>query len=145
MSLSRLNHTALGTRCLRFAGRVTPPPRKTRFRLLARLSRAGLVNPQGSDERFLSSRLFLLSQASCAMSVHITIEQFKTTPSYPTGRVGPGRNRAGSPWAIAPRGSHRSGLARLRHPARHVTQALRGGTPSGPRSLAEADDASGSD
>jgi hypothetical protein len=40
------------------------PPRKTRFRLLARLSRAGFVNPQGSNERFLSSSLFLLSQAS---------------------------------------------------------------------------------
>ena len=32
-----------GTGCLRFAGRVAPTPRKTRFRLLARLFRAGLV------------------------------------------------------------------------------------------------------
>ncbi len=31
------------TRCLRFAARVTPAPRKTRFRLPARLCRAGLV------------------------------------------------------------------------------------------------------
>jgi len=31
------------TRCLRFAARVTPAPRKTRFRLLAKLCRAGLV------------------------------------------------------------------------------------------------------
>ena len=31
------------TRCLRFAGRVTPPPRKTRFRLLAKLYRTGLA------------------------------------------------------------------------------------------------------
>ena len=31
------------TRCLRFAGRVAPPPRKTRFRLLATLCRAGLA------------------------------------------------------------------------------------------------------
>jgi hypothetical protein len=30
------------------------PPRKTRFRLLAKLCRAGFVHPQGSDERFLS-------------------------------------------------------------------------------------------
>jgi hypothetical protein len=30
-----------GTGCLRFAGRVTPTPRKTRFRLLARLFRTG--------------------------------------------------------------------------------------------------------
>ena len=32
-----------GTGCLRFAVRVTPTPRKTRFRLLARLFRTGLV------------------------------------------------------------------------------------------------------
>ena len=32
-----------GTGCLRFAGRVAPTPRKTRFRLLARLSRTGLI------------------------------------------------------------------------------------------------------
>src|SRR5271166_4058776 len=40
------------------------PPRKTRFRLLARLYRAGFVHPQGSNERFLSSSLVLLSQGS---------------------------------------------------------------------------------
>ena len=33
----------LCTRCLRFAGRITPPPRKTRFRLLATLYRTGLA------------------------------------------------------------------------------------------------------
>ena len=32
-----------GTGCLRFAGRVTPTPRKTRSRLLAKLFRTGLV------------------------------------------------------------------------------------------------------
>jgi hypothetical protein len=32
-----------GTRCLRFAGRIAPPPRKTRFRLPARLYRTGLA------------------------------------------------------------------------------------------------------
>ena len=31
--------------CLRFAGRVTPPPRKTRFRLLAKLYREGFSPP----------------------------------------------------------------------------------------------------
>jgi hypothetical protein len=46
---------------LRSGGR--PPPRKTRFRLLARLCRAGFVNPQGCDERFPSSSLFLPSRA----------------------------------------------------------------------------------
>ena len=40
-----------------------PPPRKTRFRLLARLCRAGFVHPQGCSERFPSSSLFLLSRA----------------------------------------------------------------------------------
>lgn len=35
-------------------GEGRPSPRKTRFRLPARLCRAGFVNPQGSDERFLS-------------------------------------------------------------------------------------------
>ena len=46
---------------LRNGGR--PPPRKTRFRLLAKLCRAGFVNPQGCNERFPSSSLFPLSRA----------------------------------------------------------------------------------
>ena len=54
--------------------------------------------------------------------------------------AGPGRLGG-----LLPRGSHRSGLAQLRHPARHVMLSLRGGTPSGPRSQPEAGDASGSD
>ena len=54
----------LGTRCLRLAAWVTPPPRKTRFRSLARRFRTGF-HPQGSNERFPSLRLhlILLSQA----------------------------------------------------------------------------------
>ena len=40
-----------------------PSPRKTRFRLLAKLCRAGFVYPQGCNERFPSSSLFLLSRA----------------------------------------------------------------------------------
>ena len=40
------------TRCLRFAGRIAPPPRKTRFRPLARLCRTGCCLLQGSNERF---------------------------------------------------------------------------------------------
>ena len=48
----------LSTRCLRFAGWITPPPRKTRFRLLARHFRTGFY-PQGSFERF-QSRLHLI-------------------------------------------------------------------------------------
>ena len=55
-----------GTRCLRFARWVTPPGRKTRFRLLARLFRVGSlahwVPPKGFfDASYIA---FLLSQAS---------------------------------------------------------------------------------
>src|SRR5271157_1615739 len=38
--------------CLRFAGVVTHPPRKTRFRLLVRLYRTGLVTRRVPSERF---------------------------------------------------------------------------------------------
>jgi len=48
-SIARPGHS-LST--LRSEGR--PSPRKTRFRLPARLCRAGFVHPQGSDERFPS-------------------------------------------------------------------------------------------
>ena len=40
----------LGTRCLRFAGWITPPPRKTRFWLLARLYQTGLL-PAGFQRK----------------------------------------------------------------------------------------------
>ena len=40
------------TRCLRFAARVAPAPRKTRFRPLAKLCRAGLVTRRVPIERF---------------------------------------------------------------------------------------------
>ena len=54
-----------GTGCLRFAGRVTPPPRKTRFRLLARLYRTGLATRRVPSKGFkaVSLHLILLSQA----------------------------------------------------------------------------------
>ena len=42
VSLEAQSH-GLGTRCLRFAGRITPPPRKTRFRLPAKLYRTGFL------------------------------------------------------------------------------------------------------
>lgn len=61
--LSGLYRTALHTRCLRFAARVTPAPRKTCFRVAANLSRAGYF-PRGSLVRFpLSLHRFLLTQA----------------------------------------------------------------------------------
>ncbi len=50
--LSRLNDTASALAVYASQSRIAPDPRKTRFRLLARLCRAGL-NPQGSNERFL--------------------------------------------------------------------------------------------
>ena len=49
MSLEAQSH-GLGTRCLRFAGGITPPPRKTRFRLPARLYRTGLI-PAGFQRK----------------------------------------------------------------------------------------------
>ncbi len=42
---------SFSTGCLRFAGWVTPPPRKTRFRLPARLYRTGFP-PAGFQKRF---------------------------------------------------------------------------------------------
>jgi hypothetical protein len=63
--ISGLNRPARDTRCLRFARRVAPPGRKTRFRLLARLYRVGStahwVPPKGFfDASYIA---FLLSQA----------------------------------------------------------------------------------
>ena len=53
-----------GTGCLRFAGRVAPTPRKTRFRLLARLSRTGLFTHRVPLKGFsMYPTSFLLSQA----------------------------------------------------------------------------------
>ena len=49
MSLEAQSHS-LGTRCLRFAGWITPPPRKTRFRLPAKLYRTGLM-PAGFQRK----------------------------------------------------------------------------------------------
>jgi hypothetical protein len=67
--LSRLNHTAsaLAAGTMRsmvgFAGRVAPTPRKTRFRLLARLFRTGLVTRRVPLKGFtLYPTLILLSQ-----------------------------------------------------------------------------------
>ena len=50
------------TRCLRFAGWITPPPRKTRFRRLANLTGRDWL-PAGS-QRKVSGHPILLSQAS---------------------------------------------------------------------------------
>jgi hypothetical protein len=59
MSISGLDSTALG---LRFAVRVAPPTQDS-LTAAGQLCRAGFVNPQGRDERFLCSSHFLLSRA----------------------------------------------------------------------------------
>lgn len=51
------------TRCLRFAARVSPPPRKTCFRLEPSFAGRGL-NPQGCSPKFQLLHRFLLGQAS---------------------------------------------------------------------------------
>ena len=64
-----------GTRCLRFAGRVTPTPRKTRFRLLARLYRAGLVTrrvPSKGFKVYPTSILLSQVQRSARTSLVLT-------------------------------------------------------------------------
>jgi len=52
----------LGTGCLRFVRWVTPPGRKTRFRLLAKLYRVGLATHRIPTKGFRDN-LFLLPQA----------------------------------------------------------------------------------
>jgi hypothetical protein len=51
------------TRCLRFAGWVTPPPRKTRFRMAGQPCPGGSGYPPGPNEKF-QVIFILLSQAS---------------------------------------------------------------------------------
>ena len=58
-----------GTGCLRFAGRVAPPPRKTRFRLLA--SSTGRAWLPAGFHRKVSSFGYPPLPASCEMSVHL--------------------------------------------------------------------------
>ncbi len=64
-----------GTGCLPFADRVAPTPRKTRFRLLARLFRTGLVTRRVPTKGFeLYLHLILLSQVRrSARTAYITL------------------------------------------------------------------------
>ena len=55
-----------GTGCLRFAGRVAPTPRKTRFRLLARLFRTGLITRRVRTKGF--KRCVLASSSPSQLS-----------------------------------------------------------------------------
>jgi len=83
-----LSHGLL-TRCLRFAGWVAPPPRKTRFQLAANLRWAGLRTRWSTSEGFamlqtMSSFLLLQAWPGATKAV---------TPAHP--RIG--RFRCGSP------------------------------------------------
>ena len=49
-----------GTGCLRFAGRVAPTPRKTRFRLLAKLFRTGLTTRRVPSKGFTAYPTWIL-------------------------------------------------------------------------------------
>jgi hypothetical protein len=62
----RARSQSLGTGCLRFAVRITPPHARLASGCLAEPGRAGFVDPQGDDERSPSSSLFLLSRAFLA-------------------------------------------------------------------------------
>jgi hypothetical protein len=63
----------LSTRCLRFAGRVDATPRKTRFRLVANLCRAGLNEPAGFRVKFQPClHGVLLTQASPG-AIHVKV------------------------------------------------------------------------
>ena len=73
------------TRCLRFAARVTPAPRKTRFRPLARLYRTGLVTRRVPTKGF-------------------RVTSLPPFPSFPGARSCPAR-RAGRCAAAPPRPS----------------------------------------
>src|SRR5262249_15339303 len=71
------------TRCLRFAGWVTPPRRKTRFQPLVRRYWTGSL-PQGSNGRFQSAslHLILLPQALLgAITSSVAAQARATTPS----------------------------------------------------------------
>ena len=96
----------IGTRCLRFAPWVTPKDARLASGCWPALP-DGIGCPQGSYERFprCSLHRFPLSQASWRK------------PGRPGGY---------------PQGSHRSGLAQLRHPARQPAVRLCGAHPEAP-------------
>ena len=58
--LSGLNRTAHRARCLRFAARVTPRPRKTRFSGADQASGAGLVTRRVPSRTFAFASQFML-------------------------------------------------------------------------------------
>ena len=93
-NISGLNGTASALRCLRFAGWVTPPPRKTRFRLLAWLSRTGLstrrVPTKGFQDAYISSsfpKLFL-AQLQSLQGLHVVAFHSPTVQCNESPRAG---------------------------------------------------------
>ena len=70
-----------GTGCLRFAGRVTPTPRKTRFRLLAKLSRTGLFTRRVPSKGFkVYPTSILLSQVQRSARTFYFSETSRMSP-----------------------------------------------------------------
>lgn len=87
-----------GTGCLRFAGRVAPTPRKTRFRLLAKLSRTGLITRRVPSKGFkVYPTSILLSQVQRSARTQYQLlrwfpnSRLGTTPPDPPFPILPGR------------------------------------------------------
>jgi hypothetical protein len=95
----------LPTRCLRFAGWITPPPRKTRFRMAGQPCPGGSDYPLGPIERF--------------QVIHPPFPGFAWRTQFTASKWG----RVAS--GITPRGSHGSGRADFPHPALQSTVSLR--------------------
>ena len=73
-----------GTGCLRFAGRVAPTPRKTRFRLLARLFRTGLITRRVPSKGFkMYPTSILLSQVQRRQGHNTGFMGYPFTPTPP--------------------------------------------------------------
>ena len=68
--ISGLYHTALAQRCLRFAARVTPGPRKTRFRLGASLDRVDGAKLTSTGTQHEVSAQLMASSSSRLLLAH---------------------------------------------------------------------------
>ena len=97
-----------GTGCLRFAGRVAPTPRKTRFRLLAKLFRTGLITRRVPSKGFkVYPTSILLSQVQRSARTSTTV----------------GRRRTATLWRAWPRRTARRG--RTTRPRERRRQRIR--------------------
>ena len=105
----------LGTGCLRFAGWVTPIPRKTRFWVLAKLSQAGLVTRRVPMKGFKG-----VSVTSHPPVLDLSRVRFQRMPSFF------GRNAIGSPCPgpCLPAGGEQGGRGRGTGSTRGVASSL---------------------